>query len=164
MDLHAAGSNRKLAGFFTQIQVVFYKNLLLYKSNKLGVVFELLFISLSAILFIIADNIFVVNHYGNSYPLEPVDVLDNSRNFFTFYKTATNVYYFPNNSFVEQLVKKSLADFPSELAFIPANHSYPEDFGKEWLASTLAFISFSANLTSFEGFRGPLSYTLFTPE
>ena len=158
----------KLAGFFTQIRVVFYKNLLLYKSNKLGIVFELLFISLSAVLFLISKNAFATKHPASTYTTEPID-------FSYIQPFRTEVFYYPNNRFIEGVVINSFKEFQKspknsffqdnmEFKFVAANQPVPEFVNKTWISSTLVFISFAANLTSYENFQPPLTYTLFTPE
>lgn len=164
---------RQLAGFFTQIQVVFYKNLLLYKSSKLGIVFELLFVGLASLLYLVAYNAFESRQGPTMYSPQVLDVpsllQQSSFSMRLFSLSKSRVYYYPNNLFVEELVKKSFAKIAgnprvASWEYVGTNHSMPENVNKTWIDSTFAFVSFPADLTSYDNFRGSLAYTLFTPE
>ena len=101
----------KIAGFFKQLQILSKKNFLLITRNKIGIFSEFI-----APIFLIALLLLLryafETRYEAGYNLRPNSVYYNFRkNFFrTFRNKYSNiVHYYPNNSFIEKIVKRGIS-------------------------------------------------------
>lgn len=156
---------RKLAGFWTQTRVILFKNLLLYKRNKLGIVFELIFIAFSLIILLLAyysfDKTFPSQNYPKKNQNSPIASLLPLGYYYNM--RGSNVYYYPGNKFVEVLVKRAFTQLDGRVKFMPANQSSPENTTAQ-LESTIVFISFPDSYKSYKDVNEVFKYTIFTPE
>ena len=102
---------RKLAGFWKQILILFWKNGKLFKRNKLGTFAEL-FMALLFILMLLIIRYFVdsttvtvdTDTSLKSNPLLPIVAP------IRLMKGTSCVYYYPNNNLIKNLVTNAMAD------------------------------------------------------
>lgn len=150
--------NRKLAGLFGQIAIIFYKNLLLHKRNKLGILFELIFILFSLILLLLSyysnevesnKQIFYTEKIASSLPV----YIDNG---------TPKIFYYPNNEFIKQIVRRAFDDVMVEIFGV--NQSSPDFFNNTSKRNIVSFISFPDSYRSYKDLDAKITYTIFTPE
>ena len=108
----------KIAGFFKQLLILSKKNLILSKRNRKGTIFEII-ASVVLVLFLLALRLAVKNQYKavQNGPLN--DVYDNFRKNFYLFQNYSNegsvVYYYPNNSLIENIVKRSIGHITKQM-------------------------------------------------
>jgi hypothetical protein len=146
---------RKMAGTLTQTKIILWKNLLLYKQNKLGIFFELLFLSFALILTLLAYYSFEEVHQSSEKSEKTLTI-----------EFPQTVYFYPDSKFVEYLLKKSAAMASSNrvVNFIGASHSTPEGFNSSQLKNIQLFVSFPTSYDSFQDIHDSFNYTIFTIE
>jgi hypothetical protein len=165
---------RQLAGPLRQIGIVFWKNLLLYKANKCGIICEILFSSIVFILLLLAyyqytwyrasqlgrsKDVFKMQiPYSSSSPLSRVSSLYSIDYFYSLGREA--IFYYPNNSFIHSIVQSS---FPGR-TLMAFNQSTPMGYNSSFFRNTYAFVSFPAGYNSIEDVVGSLNYTIYTIE
>lgn len=158
------GQQRKIAGFFRQIQIISWKNLLLYRKNISGLLSEVIFSCLFTLIFVILvyyskPQIFAKEEQKLSIPVT---------NFFNeeIFNT-TDYYYYPNNEFIRELVINSSKIILAKnaylkLNYIGANYSNAEKVNETLRNRIFAFVAF--NFSSFESIPEKIEYTIFTKE
>ena len=107
----------KIAGFFKQLQILSKKNFLLSSRNKIGTCIEFI-----APLFLIALLLLLRYAVKANYNAEPnlptntvyVDFENNFKRTFLNYSNESIVYYYPNNSFIEKIVKRGVGIITSQ--------------------------------------------------
>ncbi len=160
-------NNRKIAGFFKQILIISWKNGILFRRNKFGFVCELLFSSLFTFIFVI-----LVYYSSPTYGPRNNPQLDNviidskislAPDFLTFI-----IYFYPNNKFIENVVKTSISKLSfnkDSMQAIPSNNisdaSFLKDYQKE---SLFAFISFPSEYKSIVTLPHRIQYSIYTRE
>jgi hypothetical protein len=107
-DKEGKQPERKLAGFFKQIQILFWKNGKLFLRNKLGTFGELImafiFILMLLIIRYFVDSQAVAAKTDTTNPLLPVLAS------FRPTRGKNVVLYYPNNDFIRGLVNATMAD------------------------------------------------------
>ena len=98
--------NRKLAGFRQQFNILTWKNLILSKRNKCGLITEI-FCPFFILLLLIIIRYFVDATQINDQSFIPKNVLDvfpitNATN-------STLLLYYPNNTFIESIMKQAVS-------------------------------------------------------
>ncbi len=99
---------RKLAGFFKQIQILFWKNGKLFLRNKLGTFGELIM----AIIFILM--LLIIRFFADSQAVAvQTDTTNPSLSVLTSFRPnplKKVVLYYPNNNFIKGLVDQTMLD------------------------------------------------------
>lgn len=151
---------RKLASSLAQVKIILWKNLLLYKNNKLGIFFELLFLAFSLILIFLAHYSIEMKRLPTS-PLRLAELyvvgsVDVSKSF------PNSIYYYPNNEFIKSLMK-TLPN-TNMVDLIGVNHSNPEDFidYNKTRSETIWMVSFPNDYDSFHAVNESFSYSILT--
>ncbi|CAF0704109.1 unnamed protein product [Brachionus calyciflorus] len=157
------GQNRKIVGFFRQIKIISWKNLLLYKQNISGIVCEILFSCLFTLIFVVLVYYSRPNNNARTQfeSKDPVGYL------FAVDSNSTDFYYHPNNPFIHDLVEKSSKIMLSKNPFIKLNFIGSNLTGADKINETLrsrlfAFASF--NFTSLETIPDKVEYSIYTKE
>jgi hypothetical protein len=108
---HEIKTNYKIAGFMSQLRILSWKNFKLSARNKTGTVVEIL-APILLILLLLILRIAVNVQYKKEQNLPLNNINDNFiRNFnFTFqnYTNQSVIYYYPNNTFIENIVRRSI--------------------------------------------------------
>nr|UOU03317.1 ATP-binding cassette subfamily A3-like 4 [Brachionus rubens] len=156
--------NRRIAGFFRQIQIISWKNLLLYRQNISGLVCEILFSCLFTLIFVVLVYYSrPVKTYGKDFnPIKPMVYFKNDE-----IVNTTDYYYYPNNQFIREIVVKSTDKFLKfnqflNLKFIGSDLSMPESINETIRNRMFAFVSF--NFTSLETIPDAIEYSIHTME
>ncbi len=129
-DKEGKQPERKLAGFFKQIQILFWKNGKLFLRNKLGTFGELImafiFILMLLIIRYFVDSQAVAAKTDTTNPLLPVLA--------TFRPTPGKnvVLYYPKNDFIRALVNATMADLTAVNATFRPSSKQPVS----WLFQT----------------------------
>ena len=90
---------RELAGFFKQLGILFWKNWILFKRNKLGTFGEIM-MAFIFVFIILLLRYFVESQMYNNQNINAIPVLDGV-------KTSDNktfILYYPNNDFIRDIV------------------------------------------------------------
>lgn len=141
--------NKKLAGYFEQCLIVTWKNLLIYKEQKLGIIFEfiypLLFVGLAWLLLStvvlpspgLGDSSSFTERYYESYP--------------------ANLYYYPDNQVIGELMSRAFRD--NNVNLIAVNTTTPRLDGK------VMFVSFPSQYDSWQAINSSvIEYTIYSTE
>lgn len=161
----------KFSGFLKQTRVILWKNFLLYKANKSGIVCEILFVSFAFILLLLAYNLDVNKVKGtHNGPMELFESTDGSitslltfmTNIFSDF-SKKNVFYYPNNTFVLDLLQESLG-LVKIFDFVPLNESSPTSLNYTIFNETFVIVSFPASYQSIQDVKDSLNYTIYSFE
>ena len=163
-------SNRKIAGFFKQIRIISWKNLMLYKQNRSGIICEFLFSVLFTLIFIL-----LVYYANPDYYKKKIDYQTNIITaIVTNYQELQNstlYFYYPNNDFARQiatnsllLIKEQVGDSLPDITLVGTNISNAADLDDYSRRNLFALISFSKNYTSARALPDTIEYTIFTQE
>lgn len=158
------GQNRKIAGFFKQIQIISWKNLLLYRKNVSGLLSEIIFSCLFTLIFVILVY-YSRPQYKSKNEFNPTMPVQNFFNEEIF--NTTDYYYYPNNQFIRDLVINSSKiiikkNFYLNLNFMGSNFSTAEKVNETLRNKMFAFVSF--NFSSFDSMPEKIEYTIYTKE
>lgn len=158
------GQNRKIAGFFRQIQIISWKNLLLYRKNITGLLSEVIFSCLFTLIFVI------LVYYSRPQYKQKKEFVSSKpvQNFFNdeIFNT-TDFYYYPNNQFIQELVFNSSQiilekNFYLKLNYLGSNFSTAEKVNETLRNKMFAFVAF--NFFSFDSIPEKIEYTIYTKE
>jgi hypothetical protein len=176
---------RKLAGFFRQLGILFWKNGILFKRNKVGTFAEILM----AFIFIIL--LIAIRFFVDAKLFTEQDITSNPPRYFlanaTLQKGKFAIYVSPNNVFVLSLVANALNDIKSQnknFTIFYCNYFHNnlylnslnnllnlKVFGTDSTSasdvnfnSTLAFIVFPSSYTSAANKPDNISYTIYSQE
>jgi hypothetical protein len=158
-------NNKEMAGFFKQLLLILWKNLLIIKQNKTGLVCELLFSSLFTFIFVAL----VYFYNPQVVPKQFIDfesaIRSNLVDFTRLHEPPLDLYYYPNTHSVKTLVSNAYAVLKLKntylkLNLIEANVSNAELLDTSQKANLFALISFDQN-----GLDGDLiKYSIYTKE
>jgi hypothetical protein len=151
---------RRIAGFFRQVQIILWKNLLLMSKNIFGTICELL---LSG-LFVLILYLIAYSSFPKLYPAKnnvPTQLNNN------FYFSNQFIYYYPNNKFIRSLMNDSLKFYddttkPPEL--LGKNFSSAYDLSSAEKDNLLAMISFPSSYTNLNSLPDMIEYTIYSKE
>lgn len=156
-------SKRKIAGFFRQILIIQWKNLLLYFNNKIGILFEILFLSTSLIflLFSYYDEMtrmsksdFQVDHILSTEPGSA--------------HRPDNFYYYPDNPFIKNIVTNAISDMRFDYIIYPLGLSDPNPDTLKSMGTNMnkvfAFVTFPSYYNSSEYVDERIKYTIHMTE
>lgn len=155
---------RKIAGLLDQIRIILRKNFILHFENKLGILFELIFLSVSFVFILISkyDNLNKIQRTfeTKSHILENRARMDKEGEKF--------VYYFPNNTFIRNIINESIngMGYLKSVKLVGWNDSSPESVKSNLtnLTSLLAFVTFPDFYHSFEYVQNHIRYFIHTLE
>jgi hypothetical protein len=163
-----ANENRKIAGFFRQIFIILWKNSILFRRNKTGILCELIFSSLFTLIFILLVYFAIPNYRMKSVDDEVnvinVIINDDSDEFL-----RNTYYYYPNTEFVKSIMQNSvnlmkIANYAFNVKLIGTNISDAINFNNQEKKSLLALISFSSNFSSDSLHKDSIEYSIYTTE
>ena len=104
-------NNKRIAGLFKQIRILLWKNYILSKRNKVGLISEL-FAPIFMLLILLIIRIAVSVEYNEEQRFDPNFVLDSFNN-----SNRNLVLFYPNNSIIESIVNRGMD-------FIKQKHSW----------------------------------------
>ena len=104
-DLNASieSKTKRIVGFFIQIKILSWKNYILSKRDKKGLISEIM-APIGMLLILLIIRISVSVEYKKEQDFDLKDVLDN----FTRLPDRNLILFYPNNSFVEKLVYRGI--------------------------------------------------------
>ena len=94
---------KRIVGFFIQIKILSWKNYILSKRDKKGLISEIM-APIGMLLILLIIRISVSVEYKKEQDFDLKDVLDN----FTRLPDRNLILFYPNNSFVEKLVYRGI--------------------------------------------------------
>ena len=163
-----ANENRKIAGFFRQIFIILWKNSILFRRNKTGIICELIFSSLFTLIFLLLVYFANPDYRLKSFNKE-TSVLSDIINDDTDEFAKNTYYYYPNEEFVKNIMQNSiklmkLADYGFNVKLIGTNISDAINFNDQEKKNILALISFPSNFTSDSLKQDSIEYSIYTTE
>jgi hypothetical protein len=136
------GDSRKMSGFFSQIKIISWKNLLLYLQNKSGLICEIVFSCLFLLIFV------VLTYYDVVVYREPVTVRPQTPSLNPFDISVSSnmidVYFYPDSPFVRRVVTDAFSNW-KWLNLIGYNKNDIDSLSDDALSQTLVFLSFNFN-------------------
>lgn len=155
----------KIAGFFRQILIITWKNLMLYKQNISGLICEIVFSCLFTLIFVL------LVYYSNPRHLDKRNM--NPQNVIAYMQSkdfinTTDFYYHPNNEFTHKIIENSYKMlkeniWPLDLKLIGSDESTPEKINETLRNNLFAFVSFTSNLSE-NSISDLINYTIYTKE
>lgn len=132
---------RRLASFPKQLLIISWKNALLFKQRKAGLICEIIF----SCLFM---GVFLLMIYFSGPSLIKPRPATNETILFTRYLSSTDkFYYYPNNPFVRSLAKRALQKLVStsgspdvDQYLIGVDSPSVEDFDREFKSTVFAMV------------------------
>ena len=163
-----AAPQKELAGLFRQILIILWKNLLLYSKNKMGIACEILFSSLFTFVFIVLVYFSNPTYSAKSFEFGK-DIISSRIYAFTAKSQNQTFYYYPNNSFVEQLVTNSYNLIKSKNPLLSVNlmgTEFPnaEQFNQTAKSKLFALVSFPSDFTGINALPDNIQYSIYTRE
>ncbi len=156
---------RKIAGFWKQTQIIFWKNMLLYSKNIIGIIFELV-----APLLLLSVLILVLVWISKSEFRERISYKKTNVTAFIKYHdygSGSNklIYYYPNTNLTTSLIQNVYMQLSTSL-FLKGFHgtdvSNPYSLNETERKQIYAFYSFSNNtLNEKDVFSDSIEYTIY---
>jgi hypothetical protein len=154
---------KKIPEYLRQIFIISWKNLLLLRQNKKGLICEIVFSSLFTVtFFVLVFN--SLTSFTNETRTSTSDVLTQ-----LFSKTTQFYYYYPNNSFIESIANKSLNIMQKtspmlnlKLKGVVVENA--ESFNKYDLSNLFCFVSFPSSYNSNINLLDSIQYSIYTSE
>nr|QUF59432.1 ATP-binding cassette transporter Abca3-like4 [Brachionus angularis] len=158
--------NQKIVSFFRQVIIISWKNLLLYRQNKTGIVCEIIFSCLFTLIFVLlvyysAPMLSPKSNYKQSNVINTLisnDLLNTS-----------NFYFYPNNLFIQKIITESFEIIKAKnsylkLNIIGTNFDSPEILDETIRKKLFAFVSFAPDFGSSKDPPDTIQYKLYTIE
>lgn len=167
----SSGKRRKIAGFVSQVRIITWKNLMLYKQNRSGIACEIIFSCLFTLIFILLvyfANPDYVAPKRDDYDL-PVIVRGFTLNTDET-KNSTRMFYYPDNEFMRSIAQESLdrikkySLIPLNITLKSSNVSKGYDLAEEDRNALFALISFPDNFTAAANAPDNIQYSIYTKE
>jgi hypothetical protein len=156
---------RKLAGFFKQILIVSWKNLLLYKSNVAGIICEFLFpcLFVAAQVFVLRVGIDILIDNVTPRNRDPY-VIEQNTNFIYDYDDfgVSELYYYPDNSFVKSIINDAVGTNKDYYQATGLNITNPDEYFMNSTAKNVVFVSFNESYTSWSSLPSSIEYTIYS--
>lgn len=144
---------RKLAGFFTQIKIICWKNLLLYIQNKSGIIAEIVVATLFILLAVLLISISKI--YPNTDDNEEYKLVDIGA-----YELATGkIFYYPESELTTSLAW-TVASFLNRSSE-STNISDAYEFNKTQLDTASMLISFPDAIRNVTEWPDAINYTVY---
>lgn len=162
----ASRSQQKIAGFWSQIRIILWKNTIIYLNNRVGLIFELLLSVLFIFLISVLINSTEVNHTEPETALRNQLVLE--RNQDSVYQST--IYYYPSNKLTETLIKNAQALMVANQkiyryrvtpTYRAAKTSNPAELNSTELEGMWAFVSFDRMMANATEWPNIVDYTIY---
>jgi hypothetical protein len=154
----------QLSEHLRQIVIISWKNLLLLRQNKTGLICEIVFSSLFTLVF------FVLVYYSiPSYVTKTESSPKEITSQFNSDDTKKNLYYYPDNPFVAGIVNKSMqimrkASPALNLTLIGTSVKNAELFNDTELSKLFGLVSFPDSYRSNLALPDSIQYSIYTSE
>jgi hypothetical protein len=155
---------RKIVGFPQQVLIILWKNLMLMSKNKLGTVCELLLAALF-VATMIGMNFLYLPDFRRDDPRLVPNINKNELNI------TQNFYFYPNNSYVQGLVKDTyiilnayyttIFNQSLDLLLVGTNKLTTNDLSESEKQNYFAMVAFPSNYTTAADIPDTVEYTLF---
>ena len=152
---------RKIAGFWKQTQIIFWKNMLLYSKNIIGIIFELV-APLLLLSVLLLDLVWI----SKSKLKERISYKKINVTAFDFGSGSNKlIYYYPNTNLTTSLIQNVYKQLSTNL-FLKGFHgtdvSNPYSLNETERKQIYAFYSFSNNtLNEKDVFSDSIEYTIY---
>lgn len=166
------GKKRKIASFISQLRIITWKNLMLYKQNRSGIICEILFSCLFTLVFVLLVYYAKPDYVSpkiDAYHL-PIIKRGTIPSNPDLYNITKMFYYPPGNSFVESLAREALdvlvqnSLIPLNVTLASTNLTNAADLVDEDKKELLAMLVFASNFTSVTNSPNNIQYYLYTKE
>jgi hypothetical protein len=157
-----SGGARKIAGFWRQVKIISWKNLMLYKQNKSGIACEIIFSCLFTLVFIM-----IVFFSEPTLKPKQHDLGGQIISYITDQDVSNrkSFFYYPANEFTKSILSDSIAliqlKMPGlDVRLVASNVSSASDLIDEWKEDLFAFVSFPINYTQLSNVPDKIEYNI----
>ena len=150
---------RKIAGFWKQTQIIFWKNMLLYSKNIIGIIFELVASLLLLSVLILVLVWISKSEFKKRISYKKINVTSS----ISSDDCGNIIYYYPNTNLTTSLIQSVYMQLSTNLkGFHGTDVSNPYSLNETERKQIYAFYSFSNNtLNEKDVFSDSIEYTIY---